>query len=49
MKRTGQRVTFRFSRALDRDLFKNEVRRLLTANLVRLDAESDNDQAETQP
>jgi hypothetical protein len=39
----GQKVTFRFSRALYRDLFKNEVRRLLPANLVRFDAESDND------
>jgi len=39
----GQKVTFRFSRALDRDLFKNEVRRLLPANLVRFDGEGDND------
>jgi hypothetical protein len=45
----GQKVTFRFSRALDRDLFKNEVGRLLPANLVRFDAESDNDQTEPQP
>ena len=37
----GQKVTFRFSTALYRDLFKNEVRRLLPANLVRFDAESD--------
>jgi hypothetical protein len=37
----GQKVTFRFYRALYRDLFKNEVRRLLPANLVRFDAESD--------
>jgi hypothetical protein len=42
----GQKVTFRFSRALERDLFKNEVQRLLPANLVRFDAERDNDQAE---
>ena len=41
----GQKVTFGFSRALDRDLFMNEVRRLLPANLVRFDAESDNDPA----
>jgi hypothetical protein len=33
----GQKVTFGFSRALDRDLFKNEVRRLLPENLVRFD------------
>jgi hypothetical protein len=39
----GQKVTFGFSRALDRDLFKNEVRRLLPANLVRFEGESDND------
>jgi hypothetical protein len=45
----GQKVTFRFSRALDRDLFKNEVRRLLPANLVRFDGESDSDPAEPQP
>ena len=45
----GQKATFRFSRALSRDLFKNEVRRLLLANLVRFDGESDNDQAEPQP
>jgi hypothetical protein len=38
----GQKVTFGFSRALDRDLFLNEVRRLLPANLVRFDAKSDN-------
>ena len=41
----GQKVTFEFSRALDRDLFENEVRRLLPANLVRFDAETDNDPA----
>ena len=40
---SGQKVTFGFSRALDRDLFKNEVRRLLPANLVRFEGESDND------
>ena len=45
----GQKVTFEFSRALDRDLFKNEVRRLLPANLVRFDAETDNDPARPQP
>jgi hypothetical protein len=39
----GQKVTFRFSTALYRDLFKNEVRRLLPPNLVRFDAVSDND------
>jgi hypothetical protein len=37
----GQKVTFRFYTALYRDLFKNGVRRLLPANLVRFDAESD--------
>jgi hypothetical protein len=41
----GQKVSFWFSRALDRDLFKNEVRRLLPANLVRFDGESDHDSA----
>jgi hypothetical protein len=45
----GQKITFCFSRALDRDLFKNEVRRLLPANLARFDGESDNDQAQPQP
>ena len=39
----GQKVTFGFSSGLDRDLFMNEVRRLLPANLVRFDGESDND------
>src|ERR1700691_5761486 len=39
----GQKVTFRFSTALYRDLFKNEVSRLLPANLVRFVAASDND------
>ena len=38
----GQKVTFCFARALDRDLFKNEVRRLLPADLVRFDGEGDN-------
>jgi hypothetical protein len=38
----GQKVTFGFSAALDRDLFLNEVRRLLPENLVRFDGESDN-------
>jgi hypothetical protein len=38
----GQKVTFGFSRALDRDLFINEVRRLLPASLVRFEAESAN-------
>ena len=38
----GQKVTFCFARALDRDLFKNEVRRLLPADLVRFDGERDN-------
>ena len=33
----GQKVTFGFPTALDRDLFKNEVRRLLPANLVRFE------------
>ena len=33
----GQKVTFCFETALDRDLFKNEVRRLLPANLVRFE------------
>jgi hypothetical protein len=37
--RSGQKVTFCFARALARDLFKNEVRRLL--NLVRFDGEGD--------
>jgi hypothetical protein len=37
----GQKVTFDFSSALDRDLFKNEVRRLLPARLVRFEGESD--------
>lgn len=45
----GQKVTFGFSRALDRDLFLNEVRRLLPANLVRFDAESDSDPAKVSP
>jgi hypothetical protein len=36
----GQKVTFEFSRALDRDLFKNEVRRLVPANLVRFNGDS---------
>ena len=39
----GQKVTFRFATALDRDLFKNQVRRLLPAHLVRFYAESDHD------
>ena len=39
----GQKVTFRFATALDRALFKNEVRRLLPAHLVRFYAESDDD------
>jgi hypothetical protein len=39
----GQKVTFGFSRALDRDLFLNEVRRLVPANLVRFDGDSDDD------
>ena len=43
----GQKVTFGFSRALDRDLFLNEVRQLLPANLVRFDAKSDNGPAKT--
>jgi hypothetical protein len=42
----GQKITFDFSRRLDRDLFKNEVCRLLPANLVRFDGESDNDPAQ---
>jgi hypothetical protein len=41
----GQKVTFGFARALDRDLFMNEVRRLLPANLVRF--ESDNSPAKS--
>jgi hypothetical protein len=41
----GQKVTFEFSRALDRDLFKNEVRRLMPAHLVRFHPENDNDPA----
>jgi hypothetical protein len=41
----GQKVTFAFSRALDRDLFKNEVRRLMPARLVRFHPENDNDPA----
>ena len=45
----GQKVTFRFSTALNRDLFKNEVRRLLPAHLVRFHPENDDDQAEPQP
>jgi hypothetical protein len=45
----GQKAIFSFSRALDRDLFKNEVRRLLPANLVRFVAESDNNPAKPQP
>ena len=43
----GQKVTFCFGRALDRDLFKNEVRRLLPAGLVRFDGEGDNDPSGT--
>jgi hypothetical protein len=45
----GQKVTFGFSRALGHDLFKNEVCRLLPANLVRFDAESDHDLAPPKP
>ena len=45
----GQKVTFGFSWALDRDLFKNEVRRLLPANLPRFHGESDNDPAKPGP
>ena len=45
----GQKVTFGFSRALDRDLFLNEVRRLLPENLVRFDDESGNGSAEVSP
>ena len=45
----GQKVTFRFYRALYRDLFKNEVRRLLPANFVRFDAESDDAPITPQP
>ena len=45
----GQKVTFRFSTALYRDLFKNEVRRLLPANLVRFVAVSDNDPTSLGP
>jgi hypothetical protein len=41
-RRAGQKMIFRFSAALDRDLFINEVRRLLPANLVRFDDERDN-------
>jgi hypothetical protein len=41
----GQKVTFDFARALDRDLFKNEVRRLMPARLVRFHPENDNDPA----
>ena len=39
----GQKVTFGFATALDRALFKNEVRRLLPPHLVRFYAESDHD------
>lgn len=42
---SGQKITFGFSSALDRDLFKNEVRRLLPANLVRFDDEQSEDRA----
>jgi hypothetical protein len=45
----GQKVTFGFSTALDRDLFKNEVRRLLPENLVRFDGQSDNSPAKVSP
>ena len=45
----GQRVTFDFSSALDRDLFLNEVRRLLPENLVRFDGESDSSHANVSP
>jgi hypothetical protein len=41
----GEKITLTFARALDRDLFKNEVRRLLPANLVRFEAESDSERA----
>jgi hypothetical protein len=41
----GQKLTFRFSTALNRDLFKNDVRRLLPAHLVRFHPEDDNDPA----
>jgi hypothetical protein len=44
----GQKVTFRFSTALNRDLFKNEVRRLLPAHLGRFHPEHDNDPATPQ-
>ena len=39
----GQKVTFRFSTALNCDLFKNDVRRLLPAHLVRFHPADDND------
>ena len=39
----GQKITFRFSGSLYRDLFKNEVTRLLPTNLVRFDAESEDE------
>jgi hypothetical protein len=45
----GQKVTFCFAEALDRDLFKNEVRRLLPADLVRFDGEGDNGLAIESP
>ena len=45
----GQKVTFGFSRELDRDLFLNEVRRLLPENLVRFDDESGNGSAKVSP
>ena len=37
----GQKLTFRFSTALNRDLFINDVRRLLPAHLVRFHPRDD--------
>jgi hypothetical protein len=45
----GQKVTFCFARALDRDLFKNEVRRLLPGDLVRFDGEGGREAAGQAP
>jgi hypothetical protein len=41
----GEKITVTFPTALDRDLFRNEVSRLLPGNLLRFDAETDNEPA----
>ena len=45
----GQKGTFGFARALDRDLLMNEVRRLLPASLVRFASESSQCFAKVSP